>query len=370
MNKLSAYNKFSLLVIIGGSLFIFLLPIAFGADLCFPFEGNELLTRIKPQPPVQGNCPAPGKFGEVTITEWRQLDERATLKEVSFDINKVPDFFKNQYFVTQRTGDACPTGSEKDIFGITIPKESAVLVKTKINLGDGLYMEACAAQKSQREQLLQEIQQQQKTDFRKIDTGYKTSIQIPCQPIAGGTCPDINTPAGYIARIYQFSLMIAGLVAFGSIIFGAIQYILSAGSIVNQGEAKDRITQAIVGLVLLFGAYLILYTINPDLVKLRNPSREIISIEKQGGGIFDTGTEQTIQEISAIEGCKIHNILQGEITARDGTTRVGGGCLVCKEGFNKQNGECVPNDLSPKDKNFVEPTLPKPEIDQNNLIPK
>ena len=360
MNKLSAYNKFSLLVIIGGSLFIFLLPIAFGADLCFPFEGNELLTRIKPQPPVQGNCPAPGKFGEVTITEWRQLDERATLKEVSFDINKVPDFFKNQYFVTQRTGDACPTGSEKDIFGITIPKESAVLVKTKINLGDGLYMEACAAQKSQREQLLQEIQQQQKTDFRKIDTGYKTSIQIPCQPIAGGSCPDINTPAGYIARIYQFSLMIAGLVAFGSIIFGAIQYILSAGSIVNQGEAKDRITQAIVGLLLLLGAYLILYTINPDLVKLRNPSREIISIEKQGDVFVGGGTEQTIGEISPIEGCKIHNILQGEITTREGTTQVVGGCLICKEGFNKQNGECVPNDLSPKNPGYVEPALPKP----------
>ena len=336
-------NKFSLLIIIGISLFIFLLPIAFGEELCFPYEGEKFSTGLKPTPPVGGNCPDPGQLNGA-ITKWVKADARATLGEVTFDINKVPDFFKNQYFVVQRTGDGCPTGSEKDIFGFTIPKESAVLVKTKINLGNGLYMEACAAQKSQKEQLLQEIQQQQKTDFGKIDIGYKISIPIPCQPIAGGSCPDINTPAGYIARIYQFSLMIAGLVAFGSIIFGAIQYILSAGSIVNQGEAKDRITQAIVGLLLLLGAYLILYTINPDLVKLRNPSREIISIEKQGDVFVGGGTEQTISETERIPGCKLYDlsIFSGTVTSKGETTQLfgGGGCKQCQSGYVLDNGRC------------------------------
>jgi len=185
-------------------------------------------------------------------------------------------------------------------------------------------------------------------DFGSIQ-GYQTSIQIPCQPIAGGGCPSINTPAGYIARIYQFGLMIAGLVAFGSIIFGAIQYILSAGSIVNQGEAKDRITQAIVGLLLLLGAYLILYTINPDLVKLRNPSREIISIEKQEGGFTDTGTEQIISETARIPNCKLHDlsIFSGTFTSSGETQQLfgnNGGCRQCNDGFGPADGQYPTNE--------------------------
>jgi len=104
----------------------------------------------------------------------------------------------------------------------------------------------------------------------------KLTYEFPCSPIAGGICPTseqtAQSPAAYIARFYQFALMLAGMLAFGMIIYGAIQYIVSAGSPAAQSDARDRIFQALWGIALLFGAYLILYTIDPKLVSLTDPN--------------------------------------------------------------------------------------------------
>ena len=99
---------------------------------------------------------------------------------------------------------------------------------------------------------------------------------FPCAPIGGGACPTeaevAQSPAAYIARLYQFALMLSGMLAFGMIVFGAIQYTVSAGNTTQQSDAKDRITQALWGVALLFGAYLILHTIDPKLVSLTDPN--------------------------------------------------------------------------------------------------
>lgn len=96
---------------------------------------------------------------------------------------------------------------------------------------------------------------------------------FPCTNMLGVACPTAQEasqcPAAYIARFYLFVLGIAGMLAFAMIIYGAIQYIISAGSTTAQSDARDRITQALFGVALLLGAYLILYTIDPALVSLK-----------------------------------------------------------------------------------------------------
>lgn len=104
---------------------------------------------------------------------------------------------------------------------------------------------------------------------------YEEKYDIPC---VGGECETSSTAAGLVARIYQFGLGIAGLAALASIVYGAFKYVLSAGNIVEQKDARDQITQAILGLVLLFGSYLILKTINPQLVRLKETPGDMISI--------------------------------------------------------------------------------------------
>lgn len=115
----------------------------------------------------------------------------------------------------------------------------------------------------------------------------KLQVQFPCSPIAGGTCTtDAETaqsPAAYIARFYQFALMISGALAFAMIIFGAIQYIVSAGNATQQNDARDRIFQALWGVALLLGAWLILYTIDPKLVSLTDPELKIVPVQYTPG---------------------------------------------------------------------------------------
>lgn len=71
-----------------------------------------------------------------------------------------------------------------------------------------------------------------------------------------------------INYIYRFALLACGIVAFVSILIGAVRYIFSAGNTTVAGDAKDQITQALLGVLILLASVLILRTINPDLVNL------------------------------------------------------------------------------------------------------
>ena len=83
-------------------------------------------------------------------------------------------------------------------------------------------------------------------------------------------------PAGIIINFYQFALMIGGLLAFVIIVFAAIKHTVSADNPSGQSDSKDMIKQALLGLLLLVGAYLVLNTINPKLTDLRLPELEKI----------------------------------------------------------------------------------------------
>jgi hypothetical protein len=89
--------------------------------------------------------------------------------------------------------------------------------------------------------------------------------------------PDVGigrpqTPADYVRYIYILGLGLGGLLAFAMIVFAGLEWTLSGANPSLQEDAKDRIRNAIFGLLLLLGAYIILRTINPNLVSLQNPS--------------------------------------------------------------------------------------------------
>ncbi len=92
----------------------------------------------------------------------------------------------------------------------------------------------------------------------------------------GNCSPDQTTLQGYIQQLYAFALGIGGILAVGMIIFGAI-YISISGSVDKEKEGKSYITSALFGLVLLFGAYIVLRTVNPNLIQLTPPSAPVLS---------------------------------------------------------------------------------------------
>lgn len=139
--------------------------------------------------------------------------------------------------------------------------------------------------------------------FIPVFAQYKLQVGIPgekaLQP--GQTVQSI---AEYINSIYLFALGIAGITALGVIVFGAIEYTISAGFPSRQKDAMDRITQAVFGLILLFASWLILYTINPNLVTLKDPDlppinlevpqSQIIYTEEQKQGILSASPPNTV----------------------------------------------------------------------------
>ncbi len=118
-----------------------------------------------------------------------------------------------------------------------------------------------------------------------IGAAYELTVQIP------GVEQKIEGPAQYVAAVYQFGLMIVGLVALGVIVFAGIEYTVSAGNTSRQEDAMDRIKQAIFGILLLVGAYFILYTIDPNIVNLKNPSLPALPTFEGGGSGGGSGSD-------------------------------------------------------------------------------
>lgn len=102
-----------------------------------------------------------------------------------------------------------------------------------------------------------------------------TKVALGANATVGSATPTVDivaiSPDVIVSNFYQIALMVSGLLAFGVIVFGALRYTLAAGNPSIQSDARDQITQAILGLLLLLGIYLILNTINPNLTALKLP---------------------------------------------------------------------------------------------------
>ncbi len=80
-----------------------------------------------------------------------------------------------------------------------------------------------------------------------------------------------SKPGEIIVNIYNFALMLGGILAFGMIVYGAVRYTMSGGNPSGQSDARDAITQALLGLLLLMGAFVVLNLVNPELTGLGLP---------------------------------------------------------------------------------------------------
>ncbi len=74
--------------------------------------------------------------------------------------------------------------------------------------------------------------------------------------------------ASYLSNIYIWGVSIAVVLSIIMIILGGIQY-MTTDSVSNKSDGKNKIKGAVVGLILALGSWLILNTINPQLVNLR-----------------------------------------------------------------------------------------------------
>ncbi|MES2224007.1 MAG: hypothetical protein V4469_03710 [Patescibacteria group bacterium] len=117
--------------------------------------------------------------------------------------------------------------------------------------------------------------------FFGLSTFGEASSYVPLTPIPGlttGISTGIQTGdsngtsslgfAGYLRALYIWGVAAASGLAVVMIMWGGVEYMTSAGG-GGVEEAKKRISAAIAGLLLALGSYVILYTINRDLLNLQ-----------------------------------------------------------------------------------------------------
>lgn len=107
-------------------------------------------------------------------------------------------------------------------------------------------------------------------------------------PLPGGTdtVPFKNGILIYGAQVFWFLLSASTVLALVMIIVGGVQYVGAGGNQSVISDAKSRITNAILGLILALASWLILYTINPKLVNLELPIEKLnIPTANPGGAI-------------------------------------------------------------------------------------
>jgi hypothetical protein len=92
-------------------------------------------------------------------------------------------------------------------------------------------------------------------------------LEVQYPKIPGTTTPTViefSFPE-YAKYIFYFFIAVSGIAGLLVIVIGGVQYVISAGNIEKTKDAKDQITAAVFGLLILLCSYLVIYTINPQI---------------------------------------------------------------------------------------------------------
>lgn len=76
--------------------------------------------------------------------------------------------------------------------------------------------------------------------------------------------------SSFLTYLFNISLLVAALAAFGALVFGGVMY-MTSGLADTKSKARELIQSAFIGLLLLVGTYLILLLINPALKEPKLP---------------------------------------------------------------------------------------------------
>ena len=98
---------------------------------------------------------------------------------------------------------------------------------------------------------------------------------LKSQKISGETLPDL------INEFYKWATRAVALLAAIMFVVAGFQWMTAAGNTATISQAKQRMKSALLGLILVFGAYLLLEFVNPSLTVLRNIG--ITEVERRGG---------------------------------------------------------------------------------------
>ncbi|GEM_PF-1087640 len=106
------------------------------------------------------------------------------------------------------------------------------------------------------------------------DSSYQVLAPLPCVEGGGVTCPGGNgslqastTFQTYVQYSFNLLIALAAVAAVAMIVYGGLEYMLSAIPS-TKGDGLKKVQNAVIGLILVLGSYLLLRTIDPRFVNI------------------------------------------------------------------------------------------------------
>jgi hypothetical protein len=118
-------------------------------------------------------------------------------------------------------------------------------------------------------------------------TCHTLEIKLPGVGVDGKVCG----VGDYLSGIYKLSLGIGVFLAAVVIVMAGIKYATSGDNGGKQKEAREDITQAIFGLLILFGSVIILNVVNPELSNLSNWTLDGIDVNDKENKSYEKEAE-------------------------------------------------------------------------------
>lgn len=113
--------------------------------------------------------------------------------------------------------------------------------------------------------------------FLLIGFAFAQEVVYPAAPEAPAPTTRSLLP-DYVKYIFNLTIAMVGIIAFGVLVFAGFRYLTSAGKTEIISSAKNQIKSAFLGVIILLFSYIILTTINPQLIILPSPILEEISL--------------------------------------------------------------------------------------------
>lgn len=137
----------------------------------------------------------------------------------------------------------------------------------------------------------------------------------------GNGCPQgmlcVRTIEIYLNAVYKFTLSASVIIAIVLVMIGGMQWMV--GSTINSHEkARERITNALIGLVLLFATYPILAFINPNITSLKPLELTAIQDTEEESEAINANSQTSVNFEKIKSANELTTSMQGQYTAPNG----------------------------------------------------
>ena len=122
--------------------------------------------------------------------------------------------------------------------------------------------------------------------FLSADFVLAVDLEVPLPETGGGQITTAPILPDYVKYIFNFSIGIAGLIAFLMLVYGGFRYLTSAGNPSAMSDANSQIFASLIGLIVILGVWLLLTTINPQLIVLNPELKESGLVIGETPGVY------------------------------------------------------------------------------------